>query len=50
VHLYIGDDGTKVEEPGTTVQWDLVVGDSHDDYLSDDCVFEDDVAVKKKKK
>jgi hypothetical protein len=50
VYLNIGDGGTQVVEPGTTVQWDLVVGDSHDDYLSDDCVFEDDVAIKKKKK
>jgi hypothetical protein len=51
-YLNVGDGGTKVVEPGTTVQWDLVVGDSHgdDDYLSDDCVFEDDVAVKKNKK
>jgi hypothetical protein len=48
VYLNIGDDGNKVVEPGTTVQWDVVVGDSHDDdYLSDDCVFEDDVAVRK---
>ncbi|PNF33169.1 hypothetical protein B7P43_G13396 [Cryptotermes secundus] len=51
MYLNIGEDGDKAVEPGTAVQWDLVVGDSHDDdYLSDDCVFEDDVAVKKKKK
>jgi hypothetical protein len=51
VYLNVGDNGTKVVAPGSSVQWDLVVGDSHDDdYLSDDCVFEDDVAVKKKKK
>lgn len=50
-YLNIGDDGTQAVEPGTTVQWDVTVGDSHDDdYLSDDCVFEDDDAVKKKKK
>jgi hypothetical protein len=54
VYLNVGGDGTKVVEPGTTVQWDVVVGGSHDDDydddLSDDCVFEDDVAVKKKNK
>ena len=47
VHLNIGDDAVMVVEPGTSMQWDLVVDD---DNLSDDCVFEDDVAVVKKKK
>jgi hypothetical protein len=52
VYLNIGDDGTKAVQPGTSVQWDVVIGDSHsdDDDLSDDCVFEDDVAVKKSMK
>jgi len=49
VYLTIEDNDTKVVEPGGCLQWELVVDDSHDDYLSDDCVFEDDVAVKKKK-
>jgi hypothetical protein len=54
VYLNVGEGGTKVVKPGTSVQWDLVVGDSHrdddDDDLSDDCVFEDDVADKRSKK
>jgi hypothetical protein len=49
VYLNIGNDDTKVVEPGTSVQWDLVIDDDHDD-LSDDCVFEDDVALKGRKK
>jgi hypothetical protein len=49
VYLNIGDDATKVVKPGTSVQWDLVVDSCDDDDLSDDCVFEDDVALKMKK-
>lgn len=47
VYLNIGDDAMTVVEPGTSMQWELVVDD---DSLSDDCVFEDDVAVRKRKK
>jgi hypothetical protein len=46
VYLNIGDNAVTVTEPDTSMQWNLVV----DDNLSDDCVFEDDVAVMKKKK
>jgi hypothetical protein len=52
VYLNIGNDDIKVVEPGTSLQWDLVIDDSHGDHddLSDDCVFEDDGPVKGKKK
>jgi len=47
VHLNIGDNAVTVMEPDTSMQWNFVVDY---DNLSDDCVFEDDVAVMKEKK
>jgi hypothetical protein len=47
VYLNIGGDAVTMVEPDTSMQWNLVVDD---DDLNDDCVFEDDVAVAKKKK
>jgi hypothetical protein len=47
VYLNIGGDAVTMMEPDTSMQWNLVVDD---DNLSDDCVFEDDVSVMKKKK
>lgn len=47
VYLNVGGDAVTVMEPDTSMQWNLVVDD---DNLSDDCVFEDDVPVTKKKK
>lgn len=46
VYLNIGGDAVTVVEPDTSTQWHLVVDD---DNLSDDGVFEDDVAEVKKK-
>lgn len=47
VYLNIGGDAVTAVGPDTSMQWNLVVDD---DILSDDCVFEDDVSVMKKKK
>jgi hypothetical protein len=47
VYLNIGGDSVAVAEPGSSTQWDLVVDD---DDLSDDCVFEENVAAMKVKK
>jgi hypothetical protein len=47
VYLNIGSDAVTMVEPDTSMQWYLVVDD---DNLSDDGVFEDDVAAQKKKK
>lgn len=51
-YLNIGNDDAKVMEPGTSVQWNVVIDDSHSDHddLSDDCVFEDDFALNGKNK
>jgi hypothetical protein len=46
VYLNIGDKAVTMAEPDTSMQWNLVVDY---DNLSDDCVFEDDVAVMKRK-
>jgi len=47
VYLNVGDNAVTMVEPDTSMQWNLVVDY---DNLSDDCVFEDDDAVIKKKK
>jgi hypothetical protein len=47
VYLNVGGDAMAGVEPGTSVQWDLVVDDGD---LSDDCVFEENVAAMKVKK